>query len=174
MEYIISYGKTLIFFLLFMTFIKMLLNDKNYMKYIEVVLGFLLIIILIEPITKVLSIENIDFTIWEEKEIDIDEYTDLGENYAISLSEKTIESQIEDLLKDLNYEILDTTISFDEEYNLKSINIILRDKSISKINVDISVEGEGAIVESLEVLEIKNRLKDFYDLSLSHINVYIQ
>lgn len=167
MNYIIEYAKNIIFFLLFFTFVKMFINDKSYGKYIEVILGFILIIILTQPIKSIFSMENIDFSIGEGENINVDKYVELGEGYSLSLSEETIKKQVEALLDDGSYEVVDTSISLDEEYNLKLINIILRRREIREIEI------EGAVVEDLEILEIKNRLKDFYDLSSSHINVYI-
>lgn len=174
-EYLNTYASNIVFFLLLMVFLKMFLNNKKYVNYIDVILGFLLILILIEPITKVFSMENIDFKVLQEEQVNIEEYMSMGDDYISSMSAKTMKKQIEGLLVDYDYEIYDTTISFDEEYNLKSINIILEDSTIFEVSVDqINIEGQGAVVESLEILEIKNLVKDFYNLSLSHINVWIK
>lgn len=174
-EYLNTYASNIVFFLLLMVFLKMFLNNKKYVNYIDVILGFLLILILIEPITKVFSMENIDFKVLQEEQVNIEEYMSMGDDYISSMSAKTMKKQIEGLLVDYDYEIYDTTISFDEEYNLKSINIILEDSTIFEVSVDqINIEGQGAVVESLEILEIKNLISDFYNLSLSHINVWIK
>lgn len=174
-EYLRDYVSNIVFFLLLMVFVKMFLNNKSYIKYIDVILGFLLILILIKPITKIISTEEIDFRVWEDEDIDVEQYVSIGNNYAFSMSEKIIKNQLKTLLENYEYIIYETTISFDDEYNLEFINIILKDNDVAKIKIDsIEIEREGAIVESLEILEIKNLISDFYNLSLSHINVWIK
>lgn len=175
MEYIINYAKDIVLVLLFFSFVKMFLSNKNYMKYIDVVLGFLLILVLLQPISKIINLEIIDFSITEEKKVNVDEYIALGENYVNTISDETIKNQVEELLENYDYQVLDISISINEEYKLENINIILKEKEVSNIKIDpITIEGDGVVVESLEILEIKNLIKDFYNLSLSHINVYIK
>lgn len=154
---------------IFISFLEIVLPNSNMKRFIDMIVGFLIIVVIITPFIKIIS-KDIDIeknfllnsnklnteiknNYSEEKE----EVLALQEKQIIESYEKGIERKIGNLIKEkTNYEVknIDMEINRDlEDKNygeIKELNIVLREK------VDKNSENEKSIkIENIEEVWIK-------------------
>ena len=154
---------------IFISFLEIVLPNSNMKRFIDMIVGFLIIVVIITPFIKIISKDidieknfllnsnklNTEFknNYSEEKE----EVLALQEKQIIKSYEKGIERKIGNLIKEkTNYEVknIDMEINRDlEDKNygeIKELNIVLREK------VDKNSENEKSIkIENIEEVWIK-------------------
>lgn len=154
---------------IFISFLEIVLPNSNMKRFIDMIVGFLIIVVIITPFIKIISKDidieknfllnsnklNTEFknNYSEEKE----EVLALQEKQIIESYEKGIERKIGNLIKEkTNYEVknIDMEINRDlEDKNygeIKELNIVLREK------VDKNSENEKSIkIENIEEVWIK-------------------
>ncbi len=186
-------------FLILVTLILQLLPER-FKKYLNFYTGVLLMLITIKPITSLLKIDSSISSYFElgEMALKLDEISnslnltrDVTEDKLIDEYNTIIEENITGLLIEYGYTILDILIDWNldadsEAYgSITKIDIVLRDKStsgsiggirpIEPIIIGEDKESENATTATKpEVVEIKNKLAGFYNLSKAHINITIQ
>lgn len=154
---------------IFISFLEIVLPNSNMKRFIDMIVGFLIIVVIITPFIKIIS-KDIDIeknfllnsnklnteiknNYSEEKE----EVLALQEKQIIESYEKGIERKIGNLIKEkTNYEVknIDMEINKDlEDKNygeIKELNIVLREK------IDKNSENEKSIkIENIEEVWIK-------------------
>lgn len=154
---------------IFISFLEIVLPNSNMKRFIDMIVGFLIIVVIITPFIKIISKDidieknfllnsnklNTEFknNYSEEKE----EVLALQEKQIIESYEKGIERKIGNLIKEkTNYEVknIDMEINRDlEDKNygeIKELNIVLREK------IDKNSENEKSIkIENIEEVWIK-------------------
>ncbi|MBW4828817.1 MAG: stage III sporulation protein AF [Clostridiaceae bacterium] len=154
---------------IFISFLEIVLPNSNMKRFIDMIVGFLIIVVIITPFIKIISKDidieknfllnsnklNAEFknNYSEEKE----EVLALQEKQIIESYEKGIERKIGNLIKEkTNYEVknIDMEINRDLEDKsygeIKGLNIVLREK------VDENSENDKSIkIENIEEVWIK-------------------
>ena len=195
MQEFISWGKGIIFYLLFVKLMTSILPEGNISKYMKFFSGILLIIILIKP---VLNIQNYDQLIKENilkindeiercnLENNMETYKNVNDQLAFDIYREKLKENIEIIVEDEGAFLIDLKISFNSYDELKSMDLWITRSSQydQKIRIDpIEIQdnnkkpylAEGKNAEDI-LLEknIKSRLFNFYNLSSDNINITIE
>lgn len=192
MDSVINWVKNLIFIILFTTLLEMFLPDSNMRKYVRIVMGFFIIMIFITPLARILNQDistiyqisfqkNIFSGNWDEIKERGEEINQSNQTLLRDYYRERIERRIRDVI-DLDYSDYgkEITVTLNDEYQLKDINILLIDRGINKVNIEPiqigeSEETEGRIEkQDLDTLELKNRLSQLFQIPANRIKVSIE
>lgn len=196
-QYIIAYIKDIAIFLVFMTFIEIILPDSKYKSYINLVLGLLLIFVMLQPINLILN--KFDKSI-DRQVMGID--VELNKNIIDNEKQFYEDKQKEIVLKNFNNEmkkqintlldglviVLDCNVNLynDENQfaNIESISLTiekLEEKEekkrfirIEPVTIDNSKQEETEIEEDYTIKNVKNIISNFYNLSVDNIYITVQ
>ncbi|MBE5949176.1 MAG: hypothetical protein E7261_09130 [Lachnospiraceae bacterium] len=167
---------------------------KKFRKYINFFTGVLLIILVINPVTKLFDADKALVEYFEIEEMrqalsdmeDMIKFTEnvneekLIESYNMQIAEK-----ITELIKEYGFRITDVQVSWNldnemKEYgSIKSIYLVLDEKrthgtiTINPVKVTIGEQKADAYTKA-EVEEMKKIIAGFYNLEEEHINIMIQ
>lgn len=170
----------------FIVAVQMILPDNSLKKYCNFALGLLLVVIMLNPILKLLNseaniYEEIDkstsYIFKKEYEADYEKYRKANIDSTIENFQKKMEIQC---INDLESKYIDKKFtanvqaSFDEEnkmFNIESIEISLKEGMIEKVK-KIDIRGDDSVtVDKMkeandeESIEIKQYLSEKYDIS---------
>lgn len=167
-----NYIKNIAVCIIFSAFVEMLLPNNSFKKYVDIVLGFIIIIVALSPFkdfifeegksfefevfSKTSQIEN--YSLVNNKDI----YESNQKDLIITNYKQQIEKQINELiLKKLNLNVKDINIEVDE--NFESDNFA----TIEKIELYIdenttNIENENIIIKQVEKISIEKDTTDVY------------
>lgn len=181
--YFYSYIKNIILFLIFMSFIQVILPNSKYRSYINLVFGMILIFIMISPLkimfNNVKSIES--FKVFNEDieaniNIDTKKYIDIQNKMVENAFKDNIKMQIQNILKD-KYIVQEIDLKLSES-KYKEINISQIELTLTKTKKDIYVKpfNEDKNIENMknkEIDNIKNIICNFYNITIDSIFITI-
>ena len=192
MEEVISYAKTVLFFLLFVNLIMQLLKGSAYERFVQPVCGMILVILIVRPVLKLFGREE---TVLHAAEQKISLFLAQSEN-GVTLSEeagyefvvlgqyeKELAAQLSAILAEEGILVVsaDFSISAEEKEfgTIRGITVIAEKKKegtprtmeIAPIVFDI---GKREKTVSAEEIQIKDKLADFYHVDESNIYVSIK
>ncbi len=194
---IFGYIKDITLITLFLALVDMILPSQKFTKYIQLVLGFILMVNIILPFIDFkeysFSLEDFDIENFAYSEFDNQEFVEAStnmDNQAISQGVKTqiiSENQLE------NYVIQDVLVNYEmngDIFNFTSIDIKLSEKNeniaesgseviepirIDKISIDgVKKEEVQNFDENEEIKNLKNKISQSYNMSIDSINVNIE
>lgn len=177
-NYFYDYIRNIILFLIFTSFIKVVLPNSKYSSYINLIFGMILIFIMIRPINYIFNnISSIDsLNIFNNQEfevntnINVEKYKNIQNQIVKSAFKENVKSQIENMLKN-KYFI--TEINLDlyenkyEEINIEKIYVTL---NASNTNIYIKPFNEA---KDKEIDDIKKLISNFYNLTIDNIFITI-
>ncbi|MBU5225306.1 stage III sporulation protein AF [Clostridium senegalense] len=176
----------------FITAVQMILPDNSLKKYCSFALGLLLVVIMLNPIVKLLNsqvdiYEEIDkstaYIFDKEYEVDYDKYKKMNIENTLENFQKNFENQcvndLEDKFKDKKFSA-DVQASFDEEnttFKIDSMQIALKNGMVDKIK-KVDIGGDDSVTvdkfedsDDEESKEIKKYLSEKYEISQDIIYV---
>lgn len=173
MSYVVLYFRSIVIFIIFSTFISLLLPSNKYKQFVDLVMGLILISIILSPITKLLNIDipEFEFDIPYNNTNTVSE--DLEKNYTIELYQNQIANQISKLIYN-NYLVdADVTVTVDT-VDLSKVESVFVTMKNNAIEIEPIVIGEQNYdeSESQTQTDIKNLISNAYNLSVS--NIYIK
>lgn len=183
MEYFYDYIRNIIIFLLFISFLQIIMPNEKYRNYLQLVLGMILIFIMIKPAKDLIkNFQKIDFgsgyeetfTLKDEQE----KYTELHNEMINNLLEENMKLQIEQIISD-KYKInsIDIKLEEDKYYNVvvTEIKLVISKDEIKGIYVKPFSNKSGNVEEinKTEENNIKKIISDFYNLNLDNIFITI-
>ncbi len=198
MEYIYTWVKNIIIFLILVNILSNLVQSANYKKYTKIFTGMVLIIIVIAPISKILNLGNkLDFNFNSElvkldtrlSDIDFGDIENKKNELILNEYKDEITNQIKDfaLKEGLNVKSVDLKINEETSDNnygkIENINIILtknlsdsqiKVEKVKKINIKDKTSKNNNLNESISEINIKKALSDFYNISTNNINISTQ
>lgn len=182
-----SYIKNIAIFIIFISFVGIILPSDKYKNYINIVLGFMLMFILINPFLKHFSKKGVlDFTeIYNELGIStnyVDDEKERLEKIHGEIIEEAytlkLKKEVEGILGVENIYLKNLKADFDVKTGeISKMELYISDeeerKEIQKINIEkISIaEKEDKGEEDIESTEIKKIISDFYNLSFDNIHI---
>lgn len=191
-EAISNYIRNIAFFLIFISFIGIIIPNTKYKSYINILLGFMLVMIMISPIATLiynkqnpldrflLSVNGAtkQTTTDELKEFEILQQDMINKTYKANVVE-----QINSLIKEESLSISEYEIDFNQNtgqilklvLNLKETIIVPTPKPFIRIEpfkVEISPQDEDK-EEDLQALRVKKIISDFYNMSADNIHISI-
>ncbi|MCH5273393.1 MAG: stage III sporulation protein AF [Lachnospiraceae bacterium] len=192
MEAVISYAKTVLFFLLFVNLVMQLLKGSAYERFVRPVCGMILVILILHPVLKMfgtdekllvqaeqkislfLAQNNTDFTVPKESGY---EFT------VLEAYKKELTVQLEDILKKEGITLISADFSVSaEEKDFGTVRRISvkavtgTDGYGGEIKIAPIVFERGGTNEtaSAKEIHIKDKLADFYNLEQDNIYVSIK
>lgn len=176
-NYFYYYIKNIILFLIFMSFIQVILPNSKYRSYINLVFGMMLIFIMIKPLDLIFdSVKNVEaLTIFNEEElkknanIDIKKYENIQNDMVKKVFKENIKKQIKTLLND-KYIIKDIDLEIYEnkylEITINKIYITLTE-NINKIYVKPFKEDKS--FKNKEIDNIKQDIANLYNIKKENV-----
>ncbi len=160
MTYITSYFRNIIIFLIFMNFIEIIMPSKKYKKYIDFVLGLILISFIVSPIVNIIN-KKPSFTFQNSTESFTQNVYNDTNDYTKILYENQLSSQFSKYLENQNIYSANTKVLVDENYNIIEIYCLLSNSTTFNN------------VENLDIKSIKNKISNEYNLSIDNIHINI-
>ena len=196
-EFLTIWLKEIVLVFIFISIVELVLPNGNMKKYINMIIGFLIIIVIIGPFVKLIykdysfarglyknQIEGINFEYRENQELNRIQEEQIKNFYI-----EKLQGEIEDLvLNTMDYFIEDIKISIDEGKEsfgkLESVELILTDKQDIQSEEKIIVKEvkKVSIGESQEVMakykelnddKIKKTISENYSLPKEKIKILI-
>lgn len=181
MTFIREWVITIVSVIIFVTFIEILIPNSNYKRYINVVIGFLLMIVILTPLTKLIS-GQIDF---EEEILKISNQLELStaqnrinniqysnDEAVITLYKSEISKQIKNHIEYNTRYVTDTILIEVEDDNnstqfglIKNLNITLKEKTenvepisktIEPVQINVSLGGKNNNTVEVNSILINN------------------
>ncbi len=185
-----TYIKTITFYVVFINIIEMIMPSEKYSSYIRLFLGLVLMYIIIKPVF-MFNINGVTEDVLKNYEnyisvnsekVDVENIEETRINLVTNSYIKNKEEEITNLIQtNTTYEILSCEIQINknvEEYGeIQKIQMTLKKKEqflIEEIQkIEVTENKLSNDVENYEILEIKNIIKEVYNLSLNNININI-
>ena len=176
MEFITDWARQLAAYLIFQSVLSNLIQKQNYQKYIRLIMGIVLIILLVTPVLKLLrQSENYQFHL--SRYLLTEEAQDHGFIYGIgekkeavlfSEMEQVVKEQIFEIAEAYELEVSDVSLQFGtegERYGvLEQINLVLRSDS-----KNFDIYG----TDSPDAIRIRDRLSEMFGTEQNRISVTI-
>ncbi|MBQ9765723.1 MAG: stage III sporulation protein AF [Lachnospiraceae bacterium] len=196
-EGILSWVFNIAVYLILITLVLQLLPER-FKKYFNFYTGILLMLIIINPITKLLKLDTSIVSQFEKAamQFELDEISGeikmtegIMEEILIDEYNQIIKSGVTEIIKEYGYTLNDLEVEWrldeeDDAYgSIGGMNVILREKrtgmsSSKTVEINPVVIGdktpELTEYEKAQIVEIKNKLAGFYNLSEAHIIITIQ
>lgn len=190
--------KNIAFYIILVTTILNVLPEKKYQKYLKLLIGVLMIILIMSPVLQYLKInKSLDLSFikesYEQEMKDVEKNTNTyytSQNSRLKeMYEDEIKSGIESLLQTHSLHLTDLTIQYNDDTesdyfgNIEKINIQAssNDTDISKIDIKIDKISPGRdsktdsnSQDSALEIQIKNEIENFYNIPIANININIQ
>ena len=168
-----EYIKGIIFFLVFVSFIGIILPEGKYKNYINLVLGFIIMALVFKPMGDLGGIVgNISTQLSQQEIFDNVAYEDNYQMMIVNTVRSQMREQLSRAVDALGYRLitLNADINLDSG-ELKSINMTLENQeSSSEINIAPITLFSG---DDDPIDDIKKIVSDFYQLPEEHIYVII-
>ncbi len=191
METVISYAKTVLFFLLFVNLIMQLLKGSSYERFVHPICGMILVIMIIRPVLSLFGGEEkvlyaaeqkLSLLLAQGEEYPVAE--DSGYAFAVLEAYETeLVAQLSGLLEEEGLSVVsaDFFLSAEEKDfgTIRGITVTAEKKGESKdgrIEIAPIVFGTGKREEtvSAEEIRMKGKLTDFYQVDEDNIYVNIK
>ena len=198
MEFIINWAKNIVYLMILVRIITSIVPNSSMEKYIKVIAGVIIIIVLINPFLSIDDKENelVNYINSYSLKLNKDEfinntnsYDNVNEELALKLYKSDIESKIRTLveqenlyLQDIelkieedksneNYgKILEMNLDISSEENTENDNTIKIDTVNLGTDQNINKSSQNIIIEK----KLKNKLINFYNLSSDNININVE
>lgn len=191
MEEIISYAKSILFFLLFVNLIMQLLKGSSYEKFVRPVCGMLLVILIVKPVLSLFGMEEQLLFAAEQKisflfsESEAEFVMPEGAGYELSVLEayeEELTGQLGELLLEEGISLISADFSLSAEENtfgeIRGITVEAGTETQHRARIEVEpiVFGEESVEEgmSAEEIRIKDKLANFYNLERENIYVSIK
>lgn len=192
MDEMISYAKTVLFFLLFVNLIMQLLKGSSYERFIHPICGMILVILIVSPVLKLFGGEEKVLYAAEQKlslllaksETGLSLPEEAGYEFAVlEAYEKELITQLSGVLEKEELELVSADFSVSAEANdfgtIRGVTLVAKRK---KEGVTGNIEIAPIVFErrtqedtvSAEEIRIKDKLSDFYQVDVDNIYVTIK
>ncbi len=189
--------RNIVIYMILNTIVMNLLGNSSYKKYVSIVSGMILVLIVVSPFIKYLKVEDklnyyLDFNEFAVETADFENSlrTMEEEQLDILLQEYSakVKSQVETMLQEEGLKLTDFKLIFD--LDVSSLNyggirgMVIKaqygseeEKDTKRIHIeDIEIARPKPLREAPSPMEIsiKNKLMDFYNTPANNINISIQ
>ena len=180
-NYFYNYIKNIILFLIFMSFIQVILPNNKYRSYINLVFGMMLVLVMIKPLNFIFqNIKTVQaLAIFNEEEINlnndvnVDKYKNVQNQMFKTAFEQNIKNQIENMLQN-KYTIKNIQIEFYEsDYEQIMIDSITLDLTQSDKSIYVKPFNEDNDKNKKEIDNIKKLISKNYEINLNNIFINI-
>lgn len=204
MELIYTWIRNIVIYMLLNTIIMNLVGGKNYKKYVSIVSGMILVLIVIAPIMDFMKLEDKldlfldknDFAMETSNfRTDVSRMEEAGRKAIFAEYEEKIRQQVEAILDEERLRMTDLKLRLELDTESSEFGSILSMEITATTEYDDQKEdGKRLLIDDIEIdhikisdreedtgrtpspLEIimKKRLSDFYNIEQGNININIQ
>lgn len=182
MPFLKSWITSIVMLVIFVTVVEMMVPANKYKKYIDLVIGVLIMITIIKPVFGLLSFgnKNIDsmFNIAEGRfTYDIDNIQKKQNELIIKLYKENLATQISEYIKNkygLNVNAVNVSLNNDSSiYTLKNISISIAGKESGKITQVKKVVLDSSSMDQKDnvIQNIKKDISVVYNLPIKNISI---
>nr|WP_317356528.1 stage III sporulation protein AF [uncultured Tyzzerella sp.] len=181
-NYFYDYIKNIILFLIFMSFIQVIIPSGKYRSYINLVFNIILVFVMIQPLNFLFNnIKNVEaLTIFKEDDfntldnINMEKYKNIQNEMVKNAFEENIKRQIESLLNDEYYiQNIDVFLYENkyEEINIEKIDLTLKSNNNNIYVKPFNENKNGENNQEKQINNIKKIISNFYNLNINNIFV---
>ncbi len=204
MEMIYTWIRNIVIYMILNTVIMNLVGGKNYKKYVSIVSGMILLLIVVAPIMEFMKIEDKldmfleknDFSIeTSEFKQDVNRMDEAGKETIFTEYKEKIRQQVVKLLTEEELKLTGFDLTFDQDTASPEFGSILSmDITATTENSNQKEEKRRLSIDKIEIKKInphdaaedtekppspleitmKKRLSDFYNIEQGNININIQ
>ncbi len=161
MDYMVEWIRQLIVIVIIASFIQLLIPGRSFSRYVRVVMGFFIILTLLQPLIRVFQLTPVEGELpWPQTESGSfsqleeqgERIKERGEGNLLSHLQQKTGQEIESLLLQAGYPVVGVELSTDHREELEEIRIGLQEEGASEaIRVSLREENDKrAIEEELE------------------------
>ena len=194
MSYINEYVRNIAFYLIFMSLSGIILPEGKYKKYINVILGLVLIVILLSPFYRFLSTGNFDvdelidaLNISTAFASDIENYEEIRNRAIKGEFLSSLRTHAENIIRDSDYDLNDISADFDMDTGeIRSIHLKVQKREppqetervrrpfirVEPIRIDNTFAAPAT--ESPEIADMKKMISHFYGVPVRNIIIDVQ
>lgn len=176
MDGIVSWVKNYSMVFLFFTVLSSLSAKKEYRRYLQLFVEFVLVITLLMPVLKALGSETDFFdkiafdTFWQELDsikAEREKLDFLGDEVYIERYEQVIEADVSAMAKDAGYGVLSVKVELGEEFEIRRIELELaKDQDYTVIQGSLTEEPEEQ-----EITKLREKIAQFYQVDMENIRI---
>ena len=192
-----TWSKGIIIAIIISTIMEMILPENTSKKYIKIIIGLFIVYTIVSPIINEFTGTNIDEYIEIENYIQANSNTIKSEEISQNTNDaikkiyiQNLQNDLKTKLKEKGYIVGNISINLynDESYNIEKIDIKITEKIVINQNekqtatiidnvksVKIKIENNNTqtneIINENDKSEIKNFVKNTYDIGINKINV---
>ena len=176
MEGILGWLKNYSLVVLLLTVLTQTAAKKEYRRYIQLFVEIIWVITLVNPLLAVLGkngdlFEKISYdSFWQGLEsikMDREKLDFLDEGYYVKYYERAIEADVKLLAENSGYEVIQTTVSLDEEYGVEEMEIQLKKQKVKKVVIGEDTKRE----ERGELLALRDKIASYYQIGAGKISI---
>jgi len=180
-----DYLRNISYYLLFAALVGLVVPSGKYKKYVSLVMGLILLVLMLQPIRHFFGTE-IPVTQWFNEIIqptgqtnNDSHYTNWRDIYLASAFEGQLNTQVEGLLSRNNITLHGAAFTFTQDFSrITSVSIqVSREETppgrVPFIRIEPVQITQDAPTEDPLTDEVKNLIAGFYNLPLTHIHVKI-
>lgn len=193
-----AWSKGIVVAVIIATIIEMILPDNTSKKYIKIVIGIFIVYTIISPVINQFTGEDIseylEIDDYIEASINAVESNEISQNTNDSIKKiyiQNLENDLKTKLKSKGYVAgsVSISISNDDSYNLEKIDIKIDEKTAVneetkqtrtivdniksvKVKIENNKSQDDSIINENDKNEIKEYVKNTYEIDTSKINVY--
>lgn len=165
-----EYIRSIVFFLVFASFVGIILPSGKYKSYINIVIGFVVMFLVFEPISDISgAVESLSRELTPAADTVGADYGDKSQEIVADALKKQLREQTSQFTETLGYELSALDADMDPvtaELRTLSITVSKKDAEISVAPVTLDDDGGNS--------DIKKIVSDFYQLPEEHIYVTIR
>lgn len=174
MDGIVSWVKNYSMVFLFFTVLSSLSAKKEYRRYLQLFVEFVLVITLLMPVLKALGSETDFFdriafdTFWQELDsikAEREKLDFLGDDVYIERYEQVIGADVSAMAKDAGYKVLRVDVELGEDFEIRGITLDLaKDQEYTVIQGSLTEEPEDQ-----EITKLREKIAEFYQVDMENI-----
>ena len=176
MEGIVTWVKNYSMVFLFFTVLTSLAAKKEYRRYLQLFVEFVLVITLLMPVLKALGSETDFFdkiaydTFWQELDsikADREKLDFLGEDIYIERYEQVTGADVSAMAEDLGYGVLRVNVELGEDLGIEGIDLELaKEQEYTVIQGSLTQEPEEQ-----EITKLREKIAEFYQVDMENVRI---
>lgn len=188
-NFIYPFIKNIAFFSILTVIIMNLLPSGTYRKYMQLFIGFVLILLVLSPIGKITKMDlkmeqsyewfNLKVAT-QELDYTKSDMEEKAKEVYLSNYQTKIQEQMKELITEDGFVVQNLTVDLEEsgeDYGkVKEVSMTLKKSENEGITIDTIEVGKTKMdkKQSVKVQKLKKSLEDFYELDSGNINIEIQ
>ena len=179
-----DYLRNITYYLLFASLVGLIAPTGKYRKYVNWVMGLVLLVLLLQPIMMVFNTQ-IPVTQWFDgmltsTHVEESNYENWRDIHLAAAFEEQLRAQVNGLLSQQNIILHDVEFSYSDDFSRITfirLSVSQEEESqrvpfirIEPVQINREEQAEACPIST----DAKNLISEFYNLPLSHINVIVQ